>query len=76
MLFDLSKTATRKERHRYENNDTLAVKGQGPKPGPIKKRADYPQAVNKVLVMHRHVGNPNPYIPSAFTIPTATDRRM
>ena len=42
MLFDLSKTATRKERRRYENNDTLALKGQGQKPGPIKKRADYP----------------------------------
>ena len=52
---------TRKERQRYENKCTLGVNGQGPKPGPMKKRADYPQAVNKVLVLRRQVENPNSY---------------
>ena len=63
MLIDFSHTATRKERHRYETNDTLDVIGQGPKPGPQKKRADHQQAVNKVLVMRKHVVNPNPRCP-------------
>ena len=38
MAIDFSCTATRKERERYENNFSLGVNGQGPKPGPIKKR--------------------------------------
>ena len=63
MPIDFSYTVTRKERTRYENNYTLGVNGQGPKPGPLKKRADYPQAVNKVLVLRRQLSNPNPYIP-------------
>ena len=34
-------TYTRKERQRYENKYSLGVNGQGPKPGPMKKRADF-----------------------------------
>ena len=69
------KYSNRKERTRYENTYTLGVNGQGPKPGPMKKRADYPQAVNKVLVLRRQAENPNPYVPEHFTIPTATNWR-
>ena len=32
----------RKERPRYENNDTLGVNGQGPKPGPMNKKGRVP----------------------------------
>ena len=63
MFMDFSNTATRKERLRYENNFFLGINGQGPKPGPVKKRADYFQAVNEVLVMRKQVEKPNPYIP-------------
>ena len=49
-----------KERQRYENNNTLGVNGQGPRPGPMKKRAEYPQAVNKVLCVRKQVWNTNP----------------
>ena len=58
-----SDTATRKERERYENNYTLGVNSQRPKPGQMKKRTDFPQAVNKVMFLRRQVENPNPYIP-------------
>ena len=35
---DFSFSATRKERARYENNYTLGVNGQGPKPGPMRNK--------------------------------------
>ena len=63
MLIDFSYTASRKERQRYENNFSLGINCQGPKPGPMKKRADYPQAVNKVLVMRKQVGDPHVFFP-------------
>ena len=66
MSIDVSFTATRKERERYENNYTLDVNGQGPKPGPMKKRADFPQAVSKLIALKHQVENPNPYIPKHF----------
>ena len=75
MAIDFPYTATRKERQRYENNFSLCVNGQGPKLGPMKKRADYPQAVNKLLVLREHVENPNSVYPKTFTIPTATNWR-
>ena len=53
MAIDFSNTATRKERTRYENNFALGVNGQGPKPGPMKGRAGYPRAINKVVVVRR-----------------------
>ena len=62
MFIDFSYTATRKERQRHENNCTLGINGQGPKPGPMKKRTDYLQAVNKVLAVRKQVENPNPYM--------------
>ena len=64
MTIDFSDTATRKEHQRREIIILLASNGQGPKPGPMNKRADHQQAVNKLLVMRRQVGNPNPYIPT------------
>ena len=63
MSIDFSHTATRKERERYENSFSFCVNGQGPKLGPMKKRADFPHAVNQVLVLRQQVENPNPYIP-------------
>ena len=51
-------TATWRERQRYENSYTLGFNGQGPKTRPMKKRADYPQAVNTLLVLRRQVENP------------------
>ena len=64
VAIDFSCTATRKERERYENNDTLGVNGQGPKPGAMKKTADFPQAVNKLLAPNKQLVNPNPQIPA------------
>ena len=61
MTIDFAFTASRKERQRCENNHTLRVDGPGPKPGPVKERTDYPQAVNKVLVMRRQVENLNSF---------------
>ena len=63
VLIGFSCTAARKERQRYENNYTLGINGQGPKPRPMKKRADCLQAVNKVLAVRKQVENPNPYVP-------------
>ena len=69
MAMNLSFSATRKERARkerarYEKKCSLGVNGgQGPKARPTKKRADYPEAVNKVLVIRRQMENPNPKIP-------------
>ena len=68
MTIDFSNTATRKERQRYENNSTLGVNRQGLKLGPMKKRADFPQAVNKLLVLRKQVRNPNPYGPTHLRI--------
>ena len=51
LLVDFSNTVTKKERLRHENNWALDIVGKGPKPGPLKKREDYPQAVHRVLVV-------------------------
>ena len=58
-----SHIASRKERERYENNFSFGVNGQGPKPGPKKKRANFAQTMNKLLVLKQQVENPNQYIP-------------
>ena len=50
MSIDFSHAATRKGRARYGNNLLTALIGA--KPGPMMKRADYPQAVNKLLYPH------------------------
>ena len=63
LAIDFSCSATRQERTRCENKYTHGVNGRRPKPGPMKKRADHPQAVNKVLVLRRQVENRNPYVP-------------
>ncbi len=44
MSIAFSKTATRKERERYEDKDTLGVNGQGPKPGPMRKKGRFPRS--------------------------------
>ena len=49
MSINFSCRATRKERERYQNNLTLGVNGQGPKPGPMRQKPDFPQAVNRIL---------------------------
>ena len=41
----------------------LASIFQGPIPGPMLKRADFPQAVNKLLLFKKQVENTNPYVP-------------
>ena len=64
MPIDFCFSVTRKERLRCENNYTLGVNDQVPKPGPMKKRTGYQQAVHKVLVMRKQVENPNPYVPN------------
>ena len=46
-----------------KKNYILDVTGQGPKSGPMKKRTDYPQAVNKLLSLRKQVAKPNMYIP-------------
>ena len=46
MAIDFSYKAKRKERTRYENNFTLVVNGRRPKPGPMKKQTDCPQAIS------------------------------
>ena len=64
LLEDKSYTATRRERVRYESNWTLGSNGQGPMPGPVKKREDYPQAVTRVQVMRQQAEKPGyPHIP-------------
>ena len=63
MTIDFSHKTTRKERQRYENNYILDVSDQGPKPGPMKKRTDYPHAVYKLLTLRKQVGDPNSHIP-------------
>ena len=50
-----SYTAVWKERGWYENNLDLSVSGQGPKPGPMKNRADFPQAVHQLVALKQHV---------------------
>ena len=62
MSIDFSYTATWKERERYENNLTLGVNGQGPMPGPMKNRADFPQAVHQLTAVKQQVEKPNPHI--------------
>ena len=63
MSIDFSYTATRKERQRHENNYTLGVNCQGPKPGPMKNRADFPQAVHQLIALKKQAEIPNPHIP-------------
>ena len=62
MAIDFSHAAMRKGRQLYENNYTLGVNGPGPKLGPMKRRADHPQSVNKLQVPRKQVEKPKPYI--------------
>ena len=63
MAIDFSCIASLKERQRYANNYSLGVNDQGPKPGPRKKRAGFPPALNKLLYLKKQVENPKPFIP-------------
>ena len=59
MSMDFSYTATRKKRQRHENNYTLGVNCQGP----MKNRADFPQAVRQLIALKKQAEIPNPHIP-------------
>ena len=50
---NISDTATRSERPRYDNNLTPGVNDQGPKPEPIKHRPDFSRAVH-TLAAYKH----------------------
>ena len=63
MSIDFSYTATCKERERYENNLTLGVNGQGPRPGPMKNRGDFQQTVRQLVALKPQAEKPNPCIP-------------
>ena len=66
-----SYTATKRERLRYDNNWALGINGEGPTPGPVKQRKDYPQAVTKVKSMRQQAEQPsNP--PISFKSPNST----
>ena len=48
---NISFTATRSERSQCENNLTLGVSDQGPKPGPMKHRPDFSRAVRTLATI-------------------------
>ena len=64
MAIDFSHTATRNE-----NNYSLGVNGQGPKPWTNEKRTEFPQAMNKLLDLRKQVENPSPYTPKHLRFP-------
>ena len=63
MCIDFSYTAARKERQRYENNNTLGLNRQGPQPGPMQNRADFRHAFHQLIALKKQVEKPNPHIP-------------
>ena len=60
---NISYAATWSARSRYENNLTLGVHDQGPKPGPMKHRLDFSRAVHTLAAIKHQEGTTNPKIP-------------
>ena len=60
---NISFSATTSERSRYENNLTLGVNDQGPKPVPIEHRPDLSPALGTLAAIKHQEGKTNPYLP-------------
>ena len=52
--------------HTQLHNYTFGVDGQGPKPGPVKNRADFPQAIHQLIALVKQVEKPNPPTPGRW----------
>ena len=58
---DVSFVASWKQRSRYGNSHVLGV-NDGPQPGPMRGRNDFPQAAHKLAAIQREQGRVVPYI--------------